>query len=346
MTFSTTRLWDVLMHEGVNDVRKGHINAPTDVVFEPEFVLSGLLRGPLDLGFVLLGWLGLDGSQTLAGVGVEDAHTDPVPAQSVGNLRDAPVRFGPVLDSEGATGDVEQNPAHDRQTAGTGQQVHLVHGGCSFRQWRFIYRARMVDQCLIDGVLCKAPAGFDREVKRGPGQRLLLPQSANLVWPFNPAPKHGGQFIQIILLISENDGRPLGDFRKDNPKRPEPLNASTNNPFKVHKEAHKAKVQREADEHREVLQSLWNAAQADLSNRAARIEDVFVQALHSVTDLINHAIASEDPISNPHSDCEVQVLTGDVIQVGELEGMSLLASMNKQGLIRLTAPGNGRVFRA
>ena len=90
-----------------------------------------------------------------------------------------------------------------------------------------------------------------------------------------------------------------GDFRKDNPKRSEPLDASTNNPFKVHKEAHKARVQREADEHREVLQSLWNAAQADLSNRAARIEDVFVQALHSVTDLINHAIANEDPITNP-----------------------------------------------
>ena len=137
-----------------------------------------------------------------------------------------------------------------------------------------------------------------------------------------------------------------GDFRKDNPKRSEPLDASTNNPFKVHKEAHKARVQREADEHREVLQSLWNAAQADLSNRAARIEDVFVQALHSVTDLINHAIANEDPITNPRSDCEVQVLTGDVIQEDELEGMSLLASMNKQGLILLTAPGNGRVFRS
>ena len=45
------------MHEGVNDVRKGHINAPTDVVFEPEFVLSGFSR-PLDLGFVLLGGSG------------------------------------------------------------------------------------------------------------------------------------------------------------------------------------------------------------------------------------------------------------------------------------------------
>ncbi|MEC8681066.1 MAG: hypothetical protein VXY14_03265 [Candidatus Thermoplasmatota archaeon] len=137
-----------------------------------------------------------------------------------------------------------------------------------------------------------------------------------------------------------------GDFRKDDPKRSEPLDASTNNPFKVHIEAHKAKVQREAKEHREVLQSLWDAAQTDLSNRAARIEDVFVQALHSVTDLINHAIASEDPITNPHSDCEVQVLTGDVIQEDGLEGMSLLASMNRQGLIQLTAPGNGRVFRS
>ena len=74
------------MHEGVNDVRKGHINAPTDVVLEPEFVLSGLR--------VLLAWfcparvVQADGLRRLPW-GMKDAHADSVPAQSVGNLRRA-----------------------------------------------------------------------------------------------------------------------------------------------------------------------------------------------------------------------------------------------------------------
>ena len=58
------------------------------------------------------------------------------------------------------------DPSHDRQTAGAESNPS--------RPWWTLYpsvavhlRARMVEQCLIDGVLGKAPAGFDREVKGG-----------------------------------------------------------------------------------------------------------------------------------------------------------------------------------
>ena len=60
----------------------------------------------------------------------------------------------------------------------------------------------MVEQCLIDGVLGKAPAGFDREVK-GAGSMPAAATICELGLPFNPAPKHGGQFIQITFYLGE-----------------------------------------------------------------------------------------------------------------------------------------------
>lgn len=136
-----------------------------------------------------------------------------------------------------------------------------------------------------------------------------------------------------------------GDFKKEDPKLFEPLNARTNNPFKVHKEAHKARVQRLADERREVQQSLWKAAQDEVLMRTARIEDVFAQAVHGVSDRINRAITSADPPSNPSASCGVDLEISE-LNLNELHGLSVVACVSKNGRLTLSTPENGRIFRS
>lgn len=135
-----------------------------------------------------------------------------------------------------------------------------------------------------------------------------------------------------------------GDFRKEDPKPFEPLNARTNNPFMVRIEAHAAKVKREQLERREVRQSLWNAAQEQVVDRATRIEDVFAQAVYGASDLINQAITSAEPSSNPRSFCELDI-DSNVLSLNDLSGLSLVAHVGRNGVFTLITPENGRIFR-
>ena len=171
-------------------------------------------------------------------MGVEDAHADPVPAQSVGNLRDALVRFGPVLDSEGprAMSSICMTARRRARRA-----FHLVHGG------RCIL-LRFIQSPYGRAVPHRCPGSASR-LRPEVGGRVNAAAATVCEFglPFNPAPKHSGQFIQITFLISENDGRPLRISGKITPSDPSPWMRAP--PTRQGAQGTQGESPREADEH-------------------------------------------------------------------------------------------------